>query len=57
MNLFHMLGMMVSGFMFAGGIYVFFGLTGKDTAITKLGGALLSGFGGLIFLLTLFPAF
>ncbi|MDA8234739.1 MAG: hypothetical protein M0Z31_08090 [Clostridia bacterium] len=54
---FHLLGMMVSGFMFAGGMYVFFGLTGRDTRITKYGGAALSGFGGLIFLFTLFPAF
>ncbi|MHB8170382.1 MAG: hypothetical protein ACYDG6_02430 [Thermincolia bacterium] len=57
MYTFNLVGMMISGFMFAGGIYVFFGLTGKDTRVTKFGGALLSGFGGLVFLLTLFPAF
>ena len=57
MYTFNLVGMMVSGFMFAGGIYVFFGLTGKDTRVTKFGGALLSGLGGLVFLLTLFPAF
>ena len=57
MSTFNLVGMMVSGFMFAGGIYVFFGLTGRDTMITKFGGAILSGFGGLAFLLTLFPAF
>lgn len=53
----HMYGMVISGVMFAAGIYFFFGLTGQSSFGYKAFGVLMSSLGGLLFLLTLIPAF
>lgn len=56
-NLLHLYVIVLSGILFTSGLYIFFGVGGKEFVARKVIGATLSALGSLIFLLTLIPSF
>ncbi len=55
--LFHLYVIVLSGLLFASGLYLFFGVGGKESGARKLIGATLSALGSMLFFLTMIPSF